>query len=50
MANKSVFASIAAKLLPSAGAVNHAQAPAYRLAPAEALAQLAATGTFNGTF
>jgi 60 kDa SS-A/Ro ribonucleoprotein len=50
MANKSVFASIVGKLLPRTDATNHEQAPAYALGPAEALAQLAATGTFNRTF
>jgi 60 kDa SS-A/Ro ribonucleoprotein len=50
MANKSVFASIVGKLLPRADAMNHEQARAYALGPAEALAQLAATGTFNRTF
>jgi 60 kDa SS-A/Ro ribonucleoprotein len=50
MANRSVFASIVGRLLPRTDARNHEQAPAYRLAPAEALAQLAVTGTFNGTF
>jgi 60 kDa SS-A/Ro ribonucleoprotein len=50
MANKSVFATIAGKLLPSADARNHEGAQAYRLSPEQALAQLAATGTFNATF
>ncbi len=50
MANKSVFATIAGKLLPPAGAGNHEGARAYRLSPHQALAQLAATGTFNATF
>lgn len=50
MANKSVFATIAGKLLPPADARNHEGAQAYRLSPEQALAQLAATGTFNATF
>ena len=50
MANKSVFAAIAGKLLPQADTTNHALAPAYKLTPREALAQLAVTGTFNTTF
>jgi 60 kDa SS-A/Ro ribonucleoprotein len=50
MANKSVFASMIGKLLPRADAKNHEGAPAYALAPRAALAQLAATGTFNHVF
>lgn len=50
MANKSVFASMVGRLLPRADARNAEGAPAYRLAPRAALAQLAATGTFNATF
>ena len=50
MANKSVFAAIAGKLLPQPDAINHELGPAYKLTPREALAQLAATGTFNATF
>lgn len=50
MANKSVFASIAGKLLPRSDVRNHEGAPAYRLTPHQALAQLAVTGTFNATF
>jgi 60 kDa SS-A/Ro ribonucleoprotein len=50
MANKSVFASMIGKLLPRTDAVNHELAPAYALAPRAALAQLAATGTFNRVF
>jgi 60 kDa SS-A/Ro ribonucleoprotein len=50
MANKSVFAATIGKLLPRPDATNHEQAPAYRLTPRQALAQLAATGTFNATF
>ncbi|PBC22231.1 MULTISPECIES: RNA-binding protein [unclassified Mesorhizobium] len=50
MANKSVFATIAGKRLPPADARNREGAQAYRLSPHQALAQLAATGTFNATF
>ena len=50
MANKSVFAAIMGKLLPRTDAGNHENAPAYRLTPHQALAQLASTGTFNATF
>jgi 60 kDa SS-A/Ro ribonucleoprotein len=50
MANKSVFAAIKGKLLPRTDATNHEGAQAYRLTPHQALAQLAATGTFNATF
>ena len=50
MANKSVFATIKGKLLPRTDAVNHEGAQAYSLTPQQALAQLAATGTFNATF
>lgn len=50
MANKSVFAATVGKLLPRPDATNHERAPAYRLTPRQALAQLAATGTFNATF
>lgn len=50
MANKSVFAAIKGKLLPHTDAVNHEGARAYALSPHQALAQLAATRTFNATF
>jgi len=50
MANKSLFASIVGKLIPATNARNHEGAPAYELTPKAALAQLAVTGTFNGTF
>jgi 60 kDa SS-A/Ro ribonucleoprotein len=49
MANKGLFASLAS-LLPRAEARNEEGAPAYRLPPKHALAQLAATGCFNGIF
>ncbi len=49
MANKTLFSS-ATSLLPRADAVNEAGGRAYRLEPRHALAQLAATGCFNGTY
>jgi 60 kDa SS-A/Ro ribonucleoprotein len=49
MANKSLFASLKS-LLPRADARNEEGARAYQLPPKHALAQLAATGCFNGTF
>jgi 60 kDa SS-A/Ro ribonucleoprotein len=49
MANKSLFKSLKS-LLPRADARNEEGAPAYRLPPKHALAQLAATGCFNGVF
>lgn len=50
MANKSVFASLAGKLLPKTNTVNKAGAPAYAYSPRHKLAQLAATGTFGAAF
>lgn len=49
MANKNLFQS-AVGLLPRANARNEAGGRAYQLPPKHALAQLAATGCFNGTF
>jgi 60 kDa SS-A/Ro ribonucleoprotein len=49
MANKSVFSSLNS-LLPRADAVNAAGGRAYALSPRHALAQLAATGCFNGAY
>jgi 60 kDa SS-A/Ro ribonucleoprotein len=49
MANKLLFSSATARL-PRADAVNEAGGLAYRLGPKQALAQLAATGCFNGTY
>jgi 60 kDa SS-A/Ro ribonucleoprotein len=49
MANKGLFASFKS-LLPRANARNEEGARAYQLPPKHALAQLAATGCFNGTF
>ncbi len=50
MANKSLFASAIAKLLPRTDMVNEAGGVAYAYAPQHLLAQLAATGTFNDGF
>ncbi len=50
MANKNLFATLRGALLPKADAVNHENAPAYALAPKQALAQYAATGCFGRTF
>jgi len=49
MANKTLFSSLKS-WLPRATAINEAGGAAYRLAPKHALAQIAATGCFNGTF
>ena len=49
MANTSLFSSIK-RWLPRATATNEAGGAAYRLAPKHALAQIAATGCFNGTY
>ena len=50
MANKGLFASALAKLLPAADALNRECAPAYAYGPEHKLAQLAATGTLPGHF
>ncbi|WP_342643916.1 RNA-binding protein [Rhodoligotrophos ferricapiens] len=50
MANKRLFASAVAKLLPRADAVNRERAPAYDYGPEHKLAQLAATGTLADNF
>src|SRR5687768_6855505 len=50
MANKSLFQSLAGKLIPATNALNEENAPAYRLTPKHALAQYAATGCLNQTF
>jgi len=50
MANKGLFASAIAKLLPATNAVNRERAPAYAYGAEEKLAQLAATGTLNDSF
>lgn len=49
MANKTLFSSLKS-WLPRATAINEAGGAAYALAPKHALAQIAATGCFNGTF
>ena len=49
MANKNLFSSIKS-WLPRTSAVNEAGGRAYALAPKHALAQLAATGCFNGAY
>jgi 60 kDa SS-A/Ro ribonucleoprotein len=49
MANKSLFSSIKNRLT-QADAVNEAGGRAYRLDPKHALAQIAATGTFNKAY
>ncbi|MBY0262981.1 MAG: hypothetical protein K2Q20_11590 [Phycisphaerales bacterium] len=50
MANKSLFASMAGKLLPKADARNESGGAAYALTPKQAMAQYAATGCMNSTF
>lgn len=50
MANKNLFKSIVGKMLPATDTLNEESAPAYKLAPKHALAQLAATGCMNRTF
>ena len=49
MANKTLFSSIKSKFTRT-DTVNEAGGRAYKFAPKHALAQLAATGCFNGTF
>ena len=49
MANLNLFGSLTARLR-RADAVNEAGGRAYALEPKHALAQLAATGCFHGTF
>ncbi|MCX8476739.1 MAG: RNA-binding protein [Sphingomonas sp.] len=50
MANKGLFASAVAKLLPRADTLNREFAPAYTYGPEHKLAQLAATGTLADNF
>jgi 60 kDa SS-A/Ro ribonucleoprotein len=50
MANKTLFASLREALIPQTDAANSENAPAYALAPKQALAQYAATGCFGRTF
>ena len=49
MANQTLFSSIKSTL-PRSDAFNEAGGRAYKLTPKHALAQIAATGCFNGTF
>jgi 60 kDa SS-A/Ro ribonucleoprotein len=50
MANKTLFASLRDTLIPQTDTLNSESAPAYALAPKQALAQYAATGCFGRTF
>jgi 60 kDa SS-A/Ro ribonucleoprotein len=50
MANKTLFKTLAGKLVPAADARNEHGAPAYQLTPKQALAQYAATGCLGPTF
>ncbi|BBE34317.1 vWA domain-containing protein [Sphingosinicella microcystinivorans] len=50
MANKGLFASAVAKLLPRTDTLNREGAPAYAYRPKAKLAQLAATGTLADNF
>jgi 60 kDa SS-A/Ro ribonucleoprotein len=50
MANKNLFESMTGKAIPATNALNEESAPAYQLAPKQALAQYAATGCMNQTF
>ena len=50
MANKGLFASAIARLLPAADVANRELAPAYEYGAEEKLAQLAATGTLGDSF
>ncbi len=50
MANKTLFQTLAGKLLPKADTVNEAGGQAYAFDPQHALAQYAATGCLNATF
>ncbi len=49
MANKNLFSSVKS-MLPRANSTNEAGGAAYKLSPKHALAQLAATGCFNGVY
>jgi 60 kDa SS-A/Ro ribonucleoprotein len=50
MANQTLFAAARGALIPQTDTVNSEYAPAYALAPKQALAQYAATGCFSRTF
>ena len=49
MANNSLFSSVKS-LIPRANTTNQAGGLAYKLSPKHALAQIASTGCFNGTY
>jgi hypothetical protein len=49
MANKTLFSSIKSKL-PRTDSYNEAGGRAYKFTPKHALAQMAATGCFNGVY
>jgi 60 kDa SS-A/Ro ribonucleoprotein len=50
MANRNIFQNIRGLLVPATDTTNDAGGRAYALSPEAALARLAATGCFNGTF
>ena len=50
MANKNLFKSLTARLMPATDTTNEERAPAYALSPKHQLAQYAATGCLNTTF
>ena len=50
MANKSLFQTVAGKLIPKSNAVNEAGGAAYKFSNRHALAQYATTGCLNSTF
>jgi 60 kDa SS-A/Ro ribonucleoprotein len=50
MANKALFQSTRGRMLPAASAINSEGSLSYALAPKQALAQYAATGTLSNTF
>jgi 60 kDa SS-A/Ro ribonucleoprotein len=50
MASKTLFQTIAGKLLPKTNAINEAGGVAYRKSAEQALAQYAAVGCLNGTY
>src|SRR4051794_35209046 len=50
VANKTLFQTVAGKLLPRANATNSEGAPTYEFTQAHALAQYAATGCLNATY
>ena len=50
MANRTLFKSLAGKLMPATDALNEEYAPAYALSAKQRLAQYVATGCLNRTF